>query len=76
MFVQLALCDEAFLHTLGERHEHFSTFQVSTVQHGIDRGRQAILVRLVLSAVEEVVDGITVSKYDSIVAPLITQNVN
>ena len=31
---------------------------------------------LVLTLIEEVVDGITVSEYDGIIAPLVTQNVN
>ena len=76
MLVQLALRNEAFLHTLSERHEHFSALQVSAIQYGIDRGREAVLMCLVLTTVEEVVDGITVSQYNGVIAPLIAQDVN
>ena len=33
-------------------------------------------MRLVLTAIEEIVDGVAISKHDSIVTPLVAQDVN
>ena len=76
MLVEVALLDIALLQTLAERHKHLATLQVGTVQHSIHRGGQTILVRLVLTLVEEVVDGVAVRQNDGIIAPLIAEDVD
>ena len=76
MLVKVALLNQSFFQTLRQRHKHLATLQVSTIQHGIDRSTEWILMRLVLTLVIEVVDGIAVSQHDGIVAPLVTQNVD
>ena len=75
VLVEFFLCDESLLQTFLQRHEHLAAFQVGTIQHSIDRGRETVLVRLVLTTVEEVVDGVAVSKHDGIVAPFVAQDV-
>ena len=76
MLVEVALLDQTLLQTLGQRHKHLATLQVSTIEHRIDRSRQRTVVGLMLTSVIEVVDGVAVGEYDGIVAPLVTQDVD
>ena len=76
MVVEVALLDETLLQTVGEVHHHFAALQVGTVEHSIYRSRQWVLVGLVLTAVKEVVDSVTVGHHQSVVAPLIAQDID
>ena len=76
MVVEVALLDEALLQTVGEVHHHFAALQVGTVEYSIYRSRQRVLVGLVLTAVEEVVDSVTVGHHQSVVAPLVAQDID
>ncbi len=74
--VEVSLLDKALLQAVGETHEHLAALQVSAVEHCVDRGRQRVFVRLVLSTVEEVVDGVAIGEDDGVVAPLVAQDVD
>ena len=76
MGVEIALLDHTLLQTLGKRHKHLTALQIRTVEHSIHRCRETILMRLVLTAVEEVVDSVAVGEHDTIVAPLVAQDIN
>ena len=76
MLVEVTLLDKALLQTFSQRHKHLATLQVGTVEHSIDRGTQRVFMRLVLAFIIEIVDGVTVSKHDGIVTPLVAQDVD
>ena len=76
VFVEVRLLDHSFLQTLSQRHEHLATLQVGTVEHGINRSAERTVVCLVLSFIIEIVDGVAVGEHNSIVAPLVAQDVN
>ena len=76
MTIEVSLFDEAFLQTFCQRHKHLSALQVGTIQYGIDRSRESVLMCLVLSTIEEVIDGVAVSQHDTVVTPFVTQDIN
>ena len=73
--IEVALLDKTLLQSFGERHEHLSALQVGAVEHGVDTGTERILMGLVLSLVIEIVDGVAVGHHQSVVAPLVAQDV-
>ena len=76
MIVEVALLDEVLLHSLAEGHEHLATLEIGTVEHGIDRGRDTVGVGLMLTFIEEVVDGVAVGEHNGIVSPFVAQDVD
>ena len=76
MQVEVALLDETLLQSVGEVHHHLAALQVGAVEHGIDGGAERVLVGLMLSTVEEVVDGVAVGDDEAVVAPLVAQDVD
>ena len=76
VLVEQLLVDHSLLEGLGERHEHLAALEVGAVHHCVDGCREAVLVSLVLAAVEEVVDGVAVGEHDGVVAPLVAQDVD
>ena len=76
MVVEVALLDEALLQTVGEVHHHLAALQVGTVEHSIHRSRQWVLVGLVLTAVKEVVDSVTVGHHQSVISPFVAQDID
>ena len=76
MSVENSFVDHPFVKGFGQNHEHFSAFEVRTVQYGIDRSRKRVRMSFVLAFIIEIVDSITVGKHDSVIVPFAAKDIH
>ena len=74
--VKVFFLDKSLIQSFGEAHKHLSALEVGTVEHSVDACRERVAVCLVLSLVVEVVYSIAVGHYESVISPLVAQDID
>ena len=75
MVVQYRFFYHSFFQCFGQHHEYLTTFQIGTIQYGIDRGFQWSGMCFMLSFVVEIVDGVAIGQHDTVKPPFASQDI-